>query len=911
MDKLYKMMNWRNIEGIVYSDISDPMSVLGVKQLKDGRLVGAFVPGAVNVSVKVDGVKKLYPMELMDEEGYYAVILPKTSKGVYKLVAEYEDGNVSEFYDAYQFEPEIPIAELKKFNAGYSYEIYKYLGAHKNVINGVSGYTFAVWAPFADRVSVVGDFNMWDGRRNMMQRIEDTGVFALFIPEVEDGSLYKYEIRKKNGELILKADPYAVVSQMRPETASVTYDIENYAWKDAAWIKARAKKNVVKEPISIYELHLGSWKKPVVEGVDPGECFYTYKEVAPMVADYVKSMGYTHIELMPIMEHPLDESWGYQVTGYYATTARYGTPKDFMYFVEYMHKEGIGVILDWVPAHFPADEYGLARFDGTCLYEHENPMKGVHPDWGTLIFNYGRPEVSNFLIANAMYWVNEYHIDGLRMDAVASMLYLDYGRRDGEWIPNIYGGNENLDAVEFFKHLNSQFKLRTNGAMLIAEDSTAWPMMTGDVEEDGLGFDFKWNMGWMNDFLSYMSTDPFFRKNIYNNITFSMIYQYSENFMLVFSHDEVVHGKGSMLTKMAGANDYDKFANLRAAYGFMFTHPGKKLLFMGQDFAQRDEWYEKVSLNWDESKNESNAKLQTLVKELNKLYTSEPALFEKDQEYEGFGWVNCVSPSNSTVSFYRQGEDEKDMVFVVCNFDTVPFEEFKVGVPKYGKYKEVLNTDDVKFGGSGLTNKRVKVAKKEKYDGREYSMTISLPALSVTVFKYEYAEETPSDDKAKATKTTASKKTAAKPKKSKIATQLEKEIAKADMKREKEETAAIKKVASKDDKAKKKTAVKKPTEKKTTEKKVEEKKPTEKKTAEKKVEEKKPTEAKTAEKKVEEKKPTEKKTVEKKVEEKKPTEAKTVEKKAEEKKIVVEKDTEKENVTKQTTAKKTTPVSKK
>lgn len=799
MSKLYDLMNWRNIEGIVYSDISNPKSVLGIKSVKEGKLVGAFIPDAKSVAIKVTGVKKTYPMELMDEEGYYAALLPKSFKGIYKFFVEYENGDTYEYYDPYQFDTNIPDVVLKKFNAGICYDVYKYLGAHKTTIKDVAGYTFAVWAPFADRVSVVGDFNQWDGRKHMMEKIEDTGVFSIFIPEIADNSLYKFEIRKKNQELVLKSDPYGFYSELRPDTASVTFNINDFKWSDSSWIEKRAKKIPVKEPLSIYELHLGSWKKPELEQVEEGESFYNYRELAAMVAKYVKEMGYTHIELMPIMEHPLDESWGYQVTGYYAVTSRYGTPQDFKYFVDYMHKEGIGVILDWVPAHFPMDEHGLARFDGTCLYEHENPLLGVHPDWGTLIFNYGRPEVSNFLIANAMFWVDEYHVDGLRMDAVASMLYRDYGRKDGEWIPNIYGGNENLEAVEFFKHLNSQFKLRMKGALLIAEDSTAWPMMTGDVNEDGLGFDFKWNMGLMNDFLSYMSTDTLFRKNVYNQLTFSMIYQYSENFITVFSHDEVTHGKGSMLTKMAGASDEDKFSNLRAAYGYMMTHPGKKLLFMGQDFGQRNEWDEKKSLSWYELESEPNAKLNLYVKELNKLYKNEPALYAKDQELEGFNWINCVSPSNSTISFMRRGEDENDIIFVVCNFDTVPFEEFKVGVPKYGKYKEILNSDDVKFGGKGLTNSRVKTSKKEPYDGRENSITIALPALSVVMFKYEYVEEKkPVAKKKTATKST--EKTAIKTTratKSKIATELEKKIAKEAISRDKKETKAIEKVVEK------------------------------------------------------------------------------------------------------------------
>lgn len=808
MSKLYDLMNWRNIEGIIYSDISNPKSVLGIKTVKEGKLVGAFIPDARNVYIKASGEKKTYEMELMDEGGYYAALLPKNFDDIYKFYVEYKNGDTYEYYDPYQFDTNIPDVVLKKFNAGICYDVYKYLGAHKTTIKGVSGYRFAVWAPCADRVSVVGDFNQWDGRKHMMEKIEGTGVFSLFIPEITDNLLYKFEIRKKNQGLVLKSDPYGFYSELRPNTASITYDIDNFKWSDSSWIEKRAKKSPVKEPLSIYELHLGSWKKPKIENVDEGESFYNYRELAVMIAEYVKEMGYTHIELMPVMEHPLDESWGYQVTGYYSITSRYGTPEDFKYFIDYMHKEGIGVILDWVPAHFPKDSHGLARFDGTCLYEHADPRLGEHPDWGTLIFNYGRPEVSNFLIANAMFWVDEYHADGLRMDAVASMLYRDYGRRDGEWIPNIYGGNENLEAVEFFKHLNSQFKLRMKGALLIAEDSTAWPMMTGDVNGEGLGFDFKWNMGLMNDFLSYMSTDTLFRKNVYNQLTFSMIYQYSENFIVVFSHDEVTHGKGSMFTKMAGANDEEKLANLRATYAYMMTHPGKKLLFMGQDFAQRSEWNEKKALPWEELNNEPNAKINLFVKELNKLYLNEPALYEKDQEFEGFNWINCVSPSNSTVSFIRKGEDDNDIIFVVCNFDTVPFETFKVGVPKYGKYKEILNSDDVKFGGKGLTNNRAKLSRKAAYDGRENSITIALPALSVVIFKYEYVEEKkPAAKKKTVVKDTKKAETkSTRVVKSKIATELEKKIAKeADM-RDKKETRAIKKVVEKKPAAKAKTS---------------------------------------------------------------------------------------------------------
>lgn len=799
MDKLYNLMNWRNIEGVVYSDIDNPSTVLGPKQVKGGNLVCTFVPDATRVSIKVDGVKKTYPMELMDDAGYYAVLLPRTVKGKYKISAEYADGLVNEYYDAYAFTPSTPIEVFKKFNAGICYDIYDYLGAHKATIDGVSGYTFAVWAPFALRVSVVGDFNAWDGRRHMMNKVEDTGVFTLFIPEVKEGELYKFEIRKKDGTLVMKADPYANASQKRPETASITSDLDGFSWNDDAWIKSRENKEPLKEPLSIYELHLGSWKKPKQQDVDPREDYYNYKELAPMIAEYVKDMGYTHIELMPIMEYPFDASWGYQVTGYYATTSRYGTPKDFMYFMDYMHKEDIGVILDWVPAHFPKDMFGLAVFDGTCLYEHENPIQANHPDWGTLIFNYGRPEVSNFLIANAFFWVKKFHIDGIRMDAVASMLYLDYGKQNSQWIPNIYGGNENLEAVEFFKHLNSQFKKQCKGALLIAEDSSAWPKITGYVEdEDGLGFDFKWNMGWMNDFLAYMQCDPYFRKNNYNQLTFSMIYQYSENFCLVFSHDEVVHGKKSMFSKMAGQTDDEKYANLRAAYAYMMTHPGKKLIFMGQDFAQRGEWNEEESLPWDCLEDERCKQVNDFVKDLNKMYKSQPALYQLDSDVDGFSWVNCVSSVNSTVSFVRQGIDEGETLLVICNFDTISYKEFIVGVPKPGKYKEILNSDDTKFGGSGLVNGRVKSSKSAAYDGRENSITISLPALSVVVLKYAGPLPTPKKKavgiEVKGRSDVIATKSSAK---SKIALALEKEIAKADAIREREEKKNIEKIIKK------------------------------------------------------------------------------------------------------------------
>ena len=572
----------------------------------------------------------------------------------------------------------------------------------------------------------------------------ESGIYELFIPGVRAGDIYKYEIKAKGGLTYLKSDPYANAAQLRPNNASVVVDLGKYAWQDENWMKKRGVTQGDKAPISVYEVHLGSWKKP-----DDGREFYNYREIAPMLASYVKELGYTHVELMPVMEHPLDESWGYQVTGYYAPTARYGTPDDFRYFMDTMHQNDIGVILDWVPAHFPRDTFGLSAFDGTCLYEHFDPRQGSHPHWGTLIYNYGRPEVKNFLIANALFWAKEYHADGIRMDAVASMLYLDYGKQDGEWVANIYGGNENLEAVEFLKHLNTVFKGRKNGAVLIAEESTAWPMITGDPKDGGLGFDYKWNMGWMNDFLGYMQCDPYFRNQHYGELTFSMLYAYSENFVLVFSHDEVVHGKGSMARKMPGDTQEKKFANLRAAYGFMTGHPGKKLLFMGQEFGQMDEWNENRSLEWELLQYPVHKEMQEYVKALNHLYTTQPALYEMDYEPEGFEWINCTYNDENIAIFIRKTKRPEDTLLFVCNFVPVAHEKFRVGVPFAGKYKEILNSDSVKFGGTGATNPRVKASKKEEWDAREHSISITLPPLGICVFQCTPVKEEPKKETGK------------------------------------------------------------------------------------------------------------------------------------------------------------------
>ena len=584
---LYDMMDWAGIEELVYSEASDPHRLLGAHETEHGVLVQAFIPTAEKIQVNWGG--KQYEMELADEAGFFAALIPAKKIGAYTLTVTYDNETVQEIQDPYAYGQQIPEEKLKEFAAGVCYDIYETLGAHVKTIDGVEGVLFAVWAPCAMRVSVVGDFNLWDGRRHQMQKLGDSGVFELFIPGLGKGTIYKYEVKTRSGDAMLKADPYGTYTEMRPNNASIVWDIDGYDWSDKIWMENREKTQGKDRPMSIYEVHLGSWiRKPLAEDEDGnpvvGSEFYNYRELAVRLAEYVREMGYTHVELLPVMEHPLDASWGYQVTGYYAPTSRYGTPEDFQYFMDYMHEHGIGVILDWVPAHFPKDLVGLACFDGTHVYEHADPRQGEHPHWGTLIYNYGRPQVSNFLIANALYWAEKFHADGIRMDAVASMLYLDYGKQDGEWIPNIYGGNENLEAVEFLKHLNSIFKKKHPGAVLIAEESTAWPQVTGDVKEGSLGFDYKWNMGWMNDFLGYMQYDPYFRCHHYGELTFSMLYAYSEDFVLVFSHDEVVHGKGSMAGKMPGETLEAKYSNLRAAYGYMMTHPGKKLMFYGTGF---------------------------------------------------------------------------------------------------------------------------------------------------------------------------------------------------------------------------------------------------------------------------------------------------------------------------------------
>ena len=626
------------------------------------------------------------------------------------------------------------IGELDQylFGQGNHYEIYKKLGAHMVDDEGQKGVYFAVWAPNAKSVSVVGEFNDWDRTRNPMTRAEYIGIYTCFVPGVKEGMMYKFCIETITGEYHMKADPYANYAELRPGTASRITNIENLKWTDSSWMAAREKWNHQKEPMSVYEVHMGSWKRhPGTED----EGFYTYREFAKEITKYIKDMGYTHVEIMGIAEHPYDGSWGYQVTGYYAPTSRYGTPEDFAWMINYLHRNGIGVIMDWVPAHFPKDEHGLGEFDGTATYEYADPRKGEHPDWGTKIFDLGKNEVRNFLIANALFWVEHFHIDGLRVDAVASMLYLDYGKKDGEWVPNQYGGNENLEAVDFFKHLNTVVLGRNPGSLMIAEESTAWPKVTGDVEDGGLGFSLKWNMGWMHDFTEYMKLDPYFRKDNHHMMTFAMSYAYSEDYILVLSHDEVVHLKCSMINKMPGIG-FDKYANLKAGYAFMMGHAGKKLLFMGQDFAQLREWSEERELDWYLLEEPEHQAIQAWMRDLLHMYKKKQALYELDQSWEGFEWVNADDAYRSIYSFIRHSKDGKHNLLFVINFTPMAREDYRVGVPRKKQYKLILNSDDVKYGGNGEKRQNIYHAVKKECDGRPYSFGYKLPPYGVAVFEF-------------------------------------------------------------------------------------------------------------------------------------------------------------------------------
>lgn len=724
-----KNINFDEVQAIVDAVHINPHHLLGIHKTGSSEyVVNVFQPYAKTIFIENMKTNRLYEMKKVHDHGFFTLTISSCVK--YKIHITDYDNNKWQTYDPYNFDPIISDFDLYLFNQGTHYDIYNKLGAHPITVGGVEGVVFAVWAPNAQRVSVIGSFNNWDGRVHPMRLLGNSGVYELFIPGLQPNDMYKFEILTKDGSILKKSDPYGNYAEVRPSTASVVADLNKYQWHDERWLGEREYSNSMSKPISIYEVHLGSWKK---NGTETG--YLSYRELAHDLVDYVKEMGYTHIELLPISEHPYDGSWGYQVVGYYAPTSRFGTPEDFMYFVDYCHQNSIGVILDWVPGHFPKDDHGLIKFDGSSLYEYDDPRKGEHPHWGTMIFNYGRYEVKNFLVANALFWLDKFHIDGLRVDAVASMLYLDYGKEDGEWIPNIHGGTENYEAVEFLKHMNSVVHGKYPGIMMIAEESTSWTGVSRPVDMGGLGFGFKWNMGWMNDFLVYIEKESIHRKYHHNNLTFSMVYAYTENFILPFSHDEVVHGKNSMIGKMPG--DYwQKFANLRATYGFKFGHPGKKLLFMGCEFAQFDEWNEQKSLDWHLLDYDKHREMQTYVKDLNHLYHKESSLWIKDYDYDGFEWINCSDKDESIVSFFRRGETDKDIIVFVCNFTPVPRTMHRIGVPKEGSYVEILNSDDLKYGGSGIINTETLHSMNLSWDGRENSIGLKVPPLGISILKF-------------------------------------------------------------------------------------------------------------------------------------------------------------------------------
>ncbi len=620
--------------------------------------------------------------------------------------------------------------DLHLLGEGTHYKNYEKLGAHVRKVNDVNGVHFAVWAPNAEAASVIGDFNKWDGNSHKMRMLGSSGIWEIFIPGLSEGEIYKFNIKSKSGEVLEKADPYAFSSEIRPKSASIVHDIDKYTWNDGKWLSQRERHNALDAPISMYEVHLGSWMRVP----EDGNRYLTYRELAKKLAKYVKDMEYTHVQLMPVTEYPLDASWGYQTIGYFAPTSRFGKPEEFMYFVDYMHQNGIGIILDWVPAHFPKDGHGLARFDGTCLYEHADPRKGEHQDWGTLIFNYGRNEVRNFLLSNALFWLDKYHIDGLRVDAVASMIYLDYSRQPGEWIPNQYGGNENLEAIDFLKRFNEVVHSTHPGVLTIAEESTAWTGVSRPTYLGGLGFSLKWNMGWMNDTLRYFSKDPIHRKYEHDNLTFSLLYAFTENFILVLSHDEVVHGKRSLLDKMPGYIP-QRFANRRALYGYMYGHPGKKLLFMGGEIGQWWEWNHDESVHWHLLQHESHQGLQRYVRDLNRLYQSEPALYEVDFDYHGFEWIDFRDAEGSIISFIRRGKNPEDFLVFVYNFTPVARMGYRVGVPNGGFYKEVMNSDSGSYWGGNMGNFGGIWADDMPWHGRASSLSLTIPPLSMVVMK--------------------------------------------------------------------------------------------------------------------------------------------------------------------------------
>ena len=742
------------IDRIVWNQHHDPFEVLGPHPVqhegKNAWAVRAYLPTAEAAWVLLPEQRKEYPMQVSHHPHFFECILEVETLGNYQLrIQEGEHERVT--YDAYAFRsPWLTELDTYLFAEGNHHRIYEKMGAHATEVEGVQGVHFAVWAPHARNVSVIGDFNVWDGRKHQMRR-GGAGIWELFVPELKVGDRYKYEIKNNDGHIYEKSDPYGFQQEARPKTASIVADLDSYQWSDSSWMETRRHTEPLTQPVSVYEVHLGSWlhasaetpptlpngeTEPVVIVSDykPGARFLTYRELADRLIPYVKELGFTHVELLPIAEHPFDGSWGYQVTGYYACTSRYGTPQDFMYFVDQCHKNGIGVIVDWVPGHFPKDGHGLAFFDGTHLYEHADPRKGEHKEWGTLVFNYGRHEVRNFLVANALFWFDKYHIDGIRVDAVASMLYLDYCREPGEWLPNQYGGRENIEAADFLRQVNHVIFSYFPGALSIAEESTAWPMVSWPTYVGGLGFNLKWNMGWMHDMLDYFSMDPWFRQFHQNNVTFSIWYAFSENFMLALSHDEVVHGKSNMPGKIPG-DEWQKFANLRCLYSYMYLHPGKKTLFMGMEFGQWSEWNVWGDLEWHLLQFAPHQTLKHCITKLNELYRSESAIYTQDFSQEGFEWIDCNDNRHSVVSFIRRAKDSDEFLVVVCNFTPQPHAHYRIGVPEHGFYEELFNSDSREFGGSNMGNLGGKWADEWSFHNRPYSLDLCLPPLSTLVFK--------------------------------------------------------------------------------------------------------------------------------------------------------------------------------
>ena len=716
------------LRAIASGDHPDPFSVLGMHEEDGEFVVRTFLPGdARRVQAVSVGGYSLGDLAPVNSDGLFAGIVSASEVVPYRLRVAWDDATVAEVEDPYRFPPTLGEMDLHLFGEGNHHRLYDKLGAHISEVDGVGGTAFAVWAPNARRVSVVGDFNGWEGRRHGMRKYPG-GVWEIFVPEVGDGAVYKFEIKGPDGEFLpLKADPFGFRAEKLPGTASIVHDPTRYEWDDANWMQRRAEKNALDAPMTTYEVHLGSWRR------NEDGSYFTYRQLADELVLYVAELGYTHVEFLPPTEYPFDGSWGYQPLGLFAPTSRFGTPDDFKHLVDAFHRAGIAVVIDWVPAHFPEDAHGLGLFDGTHLYEHADPRQGRHPDWGTLIFDYGRPEVRNYLTANALFWCREYHVDGLRVDAVASMLYLDYSREEGQWVPNERGGNENLEAIAFLQKTNELVYEHAPGAVTIAEESTAWPMVSRPTYMGGLGFGYKWNMGWMHDSLQYMQEDPLHRSYHHDRLTFSLVYAFNENFVLPLSHDEVVHGKGSLINKMPG-DEWQRFANLRAYYGLTYIHPGKSLLFMGGELAQSREWNHDTQLDWNLLDNENNVGIQNLVRDLNAIYKATPALHEVDFEPEGFEWISDSDRQNSVISFLRRAKDPDDFVIVICNFTPVVHENYQIGVPAGGRYEVVLNTDDNRYGGSGIGEATIE-AQETPAHGKPYSISLTPPPLATIILK--------------------------------------------------------------------------------------------------------------------------------------------------------------------------------